>query len=45
MKTNKLTITESIIGYLIDLYVRKAGTDKTEKSSKFHPEVMSMGRW
>jgi len=40
METNKLTISERIIGWLIDLYIRKTSSGKMEKSSKFHPEVM-----
>ena len=45
MKTNTLTISERIIGWLIDQFMRKVKTEKIEKSPKFHPEVMSMGRW
>jgi hypothetical protein len=45
MKTKKLTITESLLGWFIDLFMRKARTEKTERSPKFHPEVMARSHW
>jgi hypothetical protein len=42
MKTNKLTISERIIGWLVDLYMQKTRPGETEKSSKFHSGVKSI---
>ncbi len=42
MKTNKLTISETIIGWLLDQYMQRTRAVKAEKSPAFQSEVKSM---
>jgi hypothetical protein len=40
MKSNRLTFTENIIGWLVDLYFQMSSTEKNRKPSKFQAEIV-----
>jgi hypothetical protein len=45
MKTSKLTFSESIIGWLIDFFMKKVKPANPDKSDKFRPEVVARNHW